>query len=297
MRQILENNQLRVEIDTHGAEIQSIKDVNTGHEYLWQGDSRFWGRRSPVLFPIVGSVWEGKYRMDGNVYELGQHGFARDLDFAVLEDKPDDEAWFGLEWTDETIKVYPRKFRLETGYKLTDDRLSVEWRVTNVDSREMWFQIGAHPAFNYPAFNPLDDVHGYLMFDRNPGDMHLLGDKGCYTSQYNEVQLDGDGMLPLTATTFDINTIVVERSRVRRVSLLDKSRRPYLSVIFNAPVVGIWSPRPEAPFVCIEPWWGRADDMGFEGDFSGKAESRRLEPGKTFTAGYMVVFESAGRRD
>lgn len=118
MKQTLTNDLLTVEIDSHGAELQSIKSNRTGHQYLWQGDKKFWGRRSPVLFPIVGSLWEGKFRMDGREWTMSQHGFARDCEFAPMENAPADEVWFTLESNEETLAKYPRRFSLSIGYRL-----------------------------------------------------------------------------------------------------------------------------------------------------------------------------------
>ena len=118
MIQTLKNDLLTVEIDTHGAELKSITANRTNYQYLWHGDKTFWGRRSPVLFPIVGSVWNGRYRLDGNEYSLSQHGFARDCDFEIMTDKPDDEAWFSLESNAHTLSLFTRRFRLEIGYRL-----------------------------------------------------------------------------------------------------------------------------------------------------------------------------------
>lgn len=292
MKQTLKNNLLTVEIDSHGAELQSIKNNITGYQYLYQGDSPFWGRRSPVLFPIVGSVWNSTITIDGKNFEMGQHGFARDSEFTIVEDCPDDEAWFCLEANDNTLGRYPRRFRLEIGYQLVDERLKVMWRVSNLDDCEMAFQIGAHPAFNYPDFRPFDPVHAYLLFDRTPGASQLIEEKGCIGREEMPVTLDDNGMLPVTASTFDINTIILADSKVRRISMLDKDRTPYLSLLFNAPVVGIWSPSPEAPFLCIEPWYGRADRVGYSGDFSGREHVNRLAPGKVFEASYMIILEN-----
>lgn len=293
MGQILKNDLLTVVIDNHGAELQSIKNNHTQHEYLWQGDKAFWGRRSPVLFPIVGSVWDGKFRMDGKEYRMGQHGFARDSDFEVMTDSPEDEAWFVLEANDATLERYPRRFRLEIGYRLEEARLTVMWRVKNQDVKDMSFQIGAHPAFNYPEFNPADAVHGYFLFDtRSPLVSQLLKEKGCISGDTTTIDLDEEGMLPLTGDTFSINTVMLQDRQVRRVSMLDKQRRPYVSLLFNAPVVGLWSPSPAAPFVCIEPWWGRCDRMNFEGDFSQRDYVNTIKPGETFEASYMVIFDN-----
>ena len=124
----LKNDVLTVEVSEHGAELHSIRKGAT--EYLWQADPKFWARHSPVLFPIVGSVWDKLYRVDGKVYELGQHGFARDMDFVKVEGN-DTEVFYRLESDEETLKKYPWPFRLEIGYKLKDNAIEVIWRVYN----------------------------------------------------------------------------------------------------------------------------------------------------------------------
>lgn len=291
MKQTLTNDLLTVEISSHGAELQSILNNRTRHQYLWHGDPRFWSRRSPVLFPIVGAVWQGEFRIDGQLFKMSQHGFARDMEFTPVADTPDDEAWFALESSADTLPRYPRRFRLEIGYRLQGERLTVLWHVTNLDERPMDFQIGAHPAFNYPAFNPSDPLHGYFMFDSRRLSRQTITDGGCVGPDESPVMLDDDRMLPLTATTFASDAIILAGSQVRRVSLLTPDHRPYLSMLFDAPVVGLWSPNPEAPFVCIEPWWGRADNVGFNGEFSDRPYVNTLQPGQSFSASYMIIFE------
>lgn len=292
MKQTLENHLMKVVIDSKGAELRSITDNRSGHEFLYQGNTSYWERRSPILFPIVGSVWNGEYHMDGETYRLGQHGFARDMEFEILTDSPEDEAWFRLDYNEETLKLYPRRFRLEIGYRLDETRLSVMWRVSNLDDREMHFQIGAHPAFNYPGFDPKDAIHGYFLFDRDNLTSELLKEKGCIGDEEMAIVTDSEGMLPLKADTFDINTIIFAERGVHRVSMLDRERRPYLSVLFRAPVVGMWSPAPDAPFVCIEPWWGRCDRVGYSGEFRNREYVNTLSPGKQFDAGYCVIFDT-----
>lgn len=293
MKQTLHNDLLQVTIDSLGAELQSIENLHTGHQYLWHGDKEFWGRRSPVLFPIVGSVWEGRYRMDGIEYQLGQHGFARDREFAIIPGSPDNEAWFALEADDATLAIYPRRFRLEVGYSLYEARLRVAWRVVNLDDKEMKFQIGAHPAFNYPDFNAGDPIHGYFCFDSaNLLHTQLLAEKGCIGPDEAPVVLDDEAMLPLTASTFDINTIILGNHQVHRVSMLDKQRKAYLTLLFQAPVVGMWSPNQRAPFVCIEPWYGRCDRVGFDGEYANRDYVNTLAPGGCFEASYTIIFDN-----
>lgn len=292
MKQTLTNDLLTVEINSHGAELQSIKSNRTGHQYLWHGDKKFWGRRSPVLFPIVGSLWDGKFRMDGREWAMGQHGFARDCEFAPMENAPADEVWFTLESGEETLAKYPRRFSLSIGYRLEGERLSVMWRVRNNDTADMHFQIGAHPAFNYPEFSPSDSVHGYFQCGLSSLVSEVIENKGCVGDEVVTVELDEHGMIPITGTTFDRDALIFDDGQTHRVSLLDKERRPYLSLLFQAPLVGLWSPCADAPFVCIEPWWGRCDRVGFEGDFSEREHVQTLAPGASFEASYMIIIEN-----
>ena len=292
MKITLTNDVLAVVIDTHGAELQSIDNIRTGRHYLWHGDKADWGRRSPVLFPIVGSLWDGTFRMDGKEYGLGQHGFARDMEFAVMENVPENEAWFVLEANDETMMKYPRNFRLEIGYSLIGERVTVMWRVVNNDALRMSFQIGAHPAFNYPDFSSADPIHAY--FTTDGGKIlysQIIAEKGCIGDETMEVKADSDGLVPVTGATYSRGALIFADNQVHRVSMLSKDKRPYVTLMFSAPLVGLWSPSGQAPFMCIEPWWGRADKVGYEGEFAERQYVNHLEPGETFEASYMMIFD------
>ena len=146
----LKNTALTLNISLHGAELTSIRD-SFGREFLWQADPAFWKRHSPVLFPIVGSLWEKHFRVNGREYEMGQHGFARDMDFRLVSER-EDEMWFELKSSPETLAKYPYKFTLRIGYRLEANKIHVMWEVSGDDSQTMWFQIGAHPAFYLPRF-------------------------------------------------------------------------------------------------------------------------------------------------
>ncbi len=285
----LKNDVLTVEVSEHGAELHSIRKGAT--EYLWQADPKFWARHSPVLFPIVGSVWDKLYRVDGKVYELGQHGFARDMDFVKVEGN-DTEVFYRLESNDETLKKYPWPFRLEIGYKLKGNAIEVIWRVYNPGTEEMYFQIGAHPAFYYPDYDPETDERGYFSFDRSEGlECIRIMEKGCVdaVTKY-PLAIPQDGLLPLRKDTFDvIDTIMLQDSQIGRVTLHRNDGTPWLSLKFTAPVVGLWSPPTKnAPFICIEPWYGRCDRAGYTGDYRQKDWVNRLEPGKEFEGIYTI---------
>ena len=159
----LRNEQISITVSEKGAELQSIKDVN-GKEYLWQGDPKFWPRRSPILFPIVCSVNNDTYSVDGKEYHLPRHGFARDTDFKLIS-KSDRKVTFALESSEETKKVYPYDFTLSVSYTLDDNKVGVIWHVHNTDTREIHFQIGGHPAFNIPDMKAGESQYGRIRLD------------------------------------------------------------------------------------------------------------------------------------
>ncbi|MBQ8170269.1 MAG: aldose 1-epimerase family protein [Bacteroidales bacterium] len=285
----LKNDILTVEVSGHGAELTSIRKGST--EYLWQADPAFWGRHSPVLFPIVGSVWEKRYRVEGKEYELGQHGFARDMDFTLVN-ATETEVRYRLESTPETLAKYPWPFVLEIAYRLHEGNLDVIWEVSNPGTDEMFFQIGAHPAFCYPDYDPQTMERGFLSFDRNEGlECIRIKEKGCVDAETRyPLEVPQDGLLPLTRETFDaIDTIMLQDSQIGKVTLHRADGSPWLSLSFDAPVVGIWSPPTKnAPFICIEPWYGRCDRAGYEGDYREKDWINRLGAGETFRSVYTI---------
>ena len=241
------NQELTIRVSEHGAELSSIVANATGKEYLWQADPAFWKRHSPVLFPIVGSVWKAEYRNEGTVYPLSQHGFARDMDFTLI-DEAENELRFALESTPDTLRAYPFPFLLEIGYRLEGNKVEVLWLV----------------------------------------------EKGCVGDVVRPIPLDADGLLPLNIHTFDIDTFILEDSQIKRVDLLDVEKRPYLSLTFTAPVVGLWSPPTKnAPFVCIEPWYGRCDRVDYTGEYKDRDWAWHLEPGEVFDASYTIEIAGA----
>ena len=286
----ISNSILIVSIADHGAELQSI--VKDGKEYLWQGDARYWGRRSPVLFPFVGRVWDNVYRHDGLAYEMGQHGFARDMNFRLLS-KSGDAASFVLESNDETLKKYPFAFRLRIDYRLEGSAIVVGWHVENPGSRDLHFQIGAHPAFFFPALDLNTEARGFFAFDRADGFEYISPvEKGCSSPERHTLHLDADGLMPINVHTFDCDTYIFDRSQLHKVTLLDKERRPYISLEFDAPLVALWSPtktKPDCPFVCIEPWYGRCDSVEYDGELKDREWMQHLKSGETFDAEYKII--------
>lgn len=315
------NGIVTISVAEHGAELSSLILNATGRQYLWQADPAFWKRHSPVLFPIVGSVWDGEYRSAGpgaaadaalQTYKLGQHGFARDMDFALVSEAPDAEGnpqvFYALESDAATLQKYPYAFRLEIGYRLVGRSVEVIWRVINPDkAHALKFQIGAHPAFYWPLLSNEDiaagvarqnqvlaqsTARGYFRLGQGPVVLRksVITAKGCVDpAQSGEVRTDGDGYLSLTTSSFDHDALIFEHGQTPVVTLCGEDKKPYLTLRSQAPLMGLWSPPGrDAPFVCIEPWYGRCDRVHYAGTYEAKDWIQTLAPSATFEARYQI---------
>ena len=154
------------------------------------------------------------------------------------------------------------------------------------------FQIGAHPAFNTPPAEGMKKNECYIGFDtEGPLTVSLLnlgGDPGL-TDETMKQELQADGTLKITDELFDIDTLIVEHDQAHKLTLLTPDKKPYVTVVFDAPLFGVWSPKKDAPFVCLEPWYGRADRISFEGEIGEREWGNTLEPKGVFEASYDII--------
>ena len=285
MKYSIENNRICAEVDSHGAELCSLFGKKRRQEYLWWADPHYWNRSSPVLFPFVGRLKDHAYQYQGRHYTMKQHGFARDMEFR-LQSHTSEKVSFELTDTKESRGIYPFFFRLVISYVLHDDRLLVNWKVWNKGRQEMHFAIGSHPAF----LCPLDGSKQCRIH---------LGEKKKYIYQ----QLDNDflcqpekhilqavnGIWAFDKSIFDKDVFIFPDGQLEQIDLLDEKERPYLSVLSHAPLTGIWSkPGMDAPFLCIEPWFGRCDRSGNAISLEYKDYINHLAPGAGFEAGYAI---------
>lgn len=274
----LENDILKIAIDTHGAELSSIYNKKEDKEMLWQGNPEYWGRKSPVLFPVVGKYKNGKTTYNGKEYSLGQHGFARDSEFTLVE-KTENKLAFELTSSEETLEKYPFKFRLVCSFELNNDKIIVGWQVENTDDKKIYFSIGAHPAFYCEKGKTLLTMNGENI------KYNLINSEGLYTPQ----KYDVENKIVLHDEVFDNDALIIENSGVTEVALVDNDKK-YLTVKFDAEVFGIWSPaKKNAPFVCIEPWYGRCDAEDFEGDITEREWGNSLAIGEKWYKEYEII--------
>ena len=281
----------------HGAEMSSLVRLSDGKELMWQADPAFWNRTSPVLFPLVGQYWKKTSYYEGKAYQMSQHGFARDMDFSFLgyggndqTENHNNELWFELTDSASTRELYPFHFRLQIGYRLVGDTVSVYWKVINTDNRNMYFSIGGHPAFG------CDLKHSFLMFEKD-GDAvensiicNIIENdgSGCLSDRQKTLSLSG-GCLALSDELFSEDALIVEDRQADEVTLLDDKKEKQLSVKFDCPLFGVWSPvGKHAPFVCIEPWYGRCDRTGFGGKLEEREYGNSLDPDEVFFGSYQI---------
>ena len=287
----IKNERLSVTIAAHGAELSSIYDKANDRELVWQADPAFWNRHAPVLFPNVGKYYGGHFTYNGTDYPMGQHGSARDTEFEQAA-SGENFVTYRLCADEESKKVYPFDFVLEITHRLNGNRLTVEWNVKNTDNKEMYFTIGGHPAFNVNVLPDTDfedyslvfkegtEKLSYVLLDAESGT--AIGDK------VYELELT-DSKYALKKDMFDKDALVFDGGQIEWAALALPDGKPYIALESKGfPNFGIWS-KPGAPYVCLEPWCGRCDNKGFEGEISEKPGIIALKAGETFKKSYDII--------
>lgn len=285
----VDNGEISIKVNSFGAELKSLQDCSTKLEYMWNADPKFWKRTSPILFPVVGSLRNNEYTYEGVTYPMSQHGFARDMEFD-LQGKSENKISFILKSNEETIHRYPFDFHLEITYILQGRQVVVQWKVVNTNEKKMYFSIGGHPAFMCPIHKKTEQSDYTIRMDAADKVISTsLSINGLATEQKTTYLLER-GCLPITEELFNGDALVIEHNQVQKVTLLDENQKEYLAVSFAAPLFGIWSPpRKKAPFICIEPWYGRCDGESFSGELQNREWGNALEAGEIFETAYTIT--------
>lgn len=282
----LSNDALQISVKAKGAELTSIKSLQNDYEYLWQADANYWGKHSPVLFPIIGMLNNNQYTFEGKTYTLSRHGFARDKEF-MLTGQTENSLSFTLESDADTLAVYPFPFTLIIHYTLEGNKLNVGYEIKNTSNKTMWFSIGAHPAFNYPL--PCTDSREdcYLEFEKEESINRLVQVDGILTRKTapfldNSNTLRPDkGVLP--------ETFIVKGLQSNYMAIKSTKNTHAVGIYFEGfPYLGIWSSHSDAPFICLEPWYGITDFEDHAGDLTKKEGIQSLSAGAIFEASYTI---------
>ncbi|KQM26631.1 MULTISPECIES: aldose 1-epimerase family protein [unclassified Sphingomonas] len=282
----LTNGTLTVAVEPLGAELHSIKDPH-GRELMTNADPAYWTGHAPILFPIIGAVQDDRYHVDGTVYHLAKHGFARRSMF-VKVGQTDTSVRFELVDDAETRKVYPFAFVLHVEHRLDGATLHTEVTVTNSGDRDLPASIGFHPAFAWPLPYGRDRAaHRMVFSDAEVGTVAAIAANGTIAAERRPSLLDGK-LLKLNDALFANDALVFDPVQSDSVTY-GAEDGPQLRVDFpGMPKLGIWT-KPGSAFVCIEPWDGIADPEGFAGDIFDKPGIHRVAPGATHRVAMSVT--------
>ncbi|SCY00586.1 aldose 1-epimerase family protein [Microvirga guangxiensis] len=266
MRITLSNSHLKAQIVGLGAELVALQD-EAGHDLLWDGEPTFWTGRSPLLFPIVGRLRDDRTLIEGRPYSMKQHGFARASTFDIV-DAGTESCRLRLSASDETREQYPFDFRLDVTYRVDGARLVFTASVFNLENRAIPVSFGFHPALRWPLpYGGKREAHEIRFEKAEAASLHTLAE-GLVGEASRPSPLQGD-RLPLHDGLFQDGALVWSELKSRTVRYGVPGRRS-LSVSFpDMPHLGIWT-KPGAGYVCIEPWQGYADPVGFAGEFKDK---------------------------
>ncbi|WP_343697714.1 aldose 1-epimerase family protein [Flavobacterium sp.] len=280
MNTTISNSILKASIKNAGAELFSLKD-NQNKEYIWEGNPDFWGKHSPVLFPIVGTLKNNIYTIDGKEYQLPRHGFARDMEFQLVE-KTGNSAVFSLESNAETLKKYPFEFELQLIYTIENTSLNIEYIVINKSESKMPFSIGAHPAIALP-----ENFENYAFkFEKEESLKYNLLENDLISNKTETLKTTGN-IVPLNYKLFENDALVFKTLESNSLTILENSK-PYIQVDFeDFPSLGIWT-KNKAPFVCIEPWFGYSDTADNTGDLFKKEGILVLDVDQTFHSQFSI---------
>lgn len=285
---ILQNENLIVESVSNGAELTRIYSKKFDKDILWNGDSKFWGRRSPVLFPIVGRLKDNQTTIENQTYSMGQHGFARDMEFEVV-DSSTNHISYRLVANEQSKQLYPYNFELIIKYTLQESGVNVEWTVINNDCKDIYFSIGAHPAFNIDR-NNLSDY--YLDF-KHRNNIEKIDLEGPFAS--TRTSINNLTKINLCSESFAKDALIY--TNIDEISIKSNSTNYSVRLAFkDFPLVGIWTPyykesNTVAPFLCIEPWYGLADDINTDGQYVNKHYINKLAIGENFKASYTIFID------
>lgn len=284
----IENQQIKAVINAKGAELTQLFHKEHELNYLWNGDPAVWGKHSPVLFPIVGTLKNNTYFYNDQSYQLPRHGFARDKQFAV-EEQTADTITFLLRNDAENFTIYPFIFEFRIRYSLFENSLAVAYEVVNAGKEVMYFSVGAHPAFALPLVPGTAYTDYYLEFNQpETAPKWPISPEGLI-EQTPLPLLENAKRLNLSKNLFQKDALVLKGMASSIVTLgSDKTLHGFRFDYPGFPFLGIWAAK-NADFVCIEPWCGIADSVNTNQQLPDKEGINKLVAGELFTRTWTVT--------
>lgn len=288
----IENDFLSVAVSSLGAELVSIKGKNNACEYLWQGDEKYWAGQAPVMFPICGRLYEGKYTYLGKEYTMPNHGIARASEFS-LKSAIQDEITLSLVANEETKRSYPFDFTLNVTFKLVKCSLEITYNVVNNDTCELIFAVGGHPAFNVPINNQGSFEDYYVEFDNSCNALRVDFSPTCFCTKNDKIFTQGGTKrIDLSHNLFDDDAIFLYNIDKSITLKSDKYNGSVKLKYDRMKYVGLWHmPKTDAPYICIEPWSSIPANDGVVDDLLTKEEMIHLPSGYSYKNTYSITIE------
>ncbi len=287
----IKNKFLQVSVKEIGAELCSIKSVNSGKEYVWQANPEVWSSHAPNLFPVIGCLKDNGFLYNGQEYKCPKHGFVRNNENVKLVDRSENSLTFRLMYSKDSLKIYPFKFEFNIKYALEGNKLNVEHTIVNKGDNPMLFSLGGHPGFNCPV-NADESYNDYFLEfqEAETAETWRVQKDGLIGKETVPV-FDEPKIINLHAHLFDEDALIFKNLNSKKVSLKSRKSKQVLSMIFNDfPYLGIWA-KPKADYVCIEPWIGIADSVDTDRNFEAKEGLVLLGSKQSTAAIYTILIE------
>ncbi|MDO5968685.1 aldose 1-epimerase family protein [Flavivirga aquimarina] len=285
----IQNDTLKISVKKIGAELCQISSVKNNTQFMWDANPKVWGSYAPNLFPIIGALKDNTYFFENKKYALPKHGFIRHNGNIALHEQNQDSLTFKLSYDVDLLKIYPFKFEFYITYKLVDNTIEVIHNIKNCDINPMYFSLGGHPAFKCPLYDD-EKYNDYILeFDHiENSETHLINADNGLANSKTRPCLENSNHIQLEYNLFNDDALIFKDLKSKRITLKSKLRGEIVSVSYNDfPYLGIWA-KPNANYVCIEPWLGIADNENTNQELTTKEGVIKLNGNDTFTASYTI---------
>lgn len=283
----ISNKYLELTVSSHGAEKQTLVSKQTNISYLRDID-QYWNRRAPLLFPIVGKLRDLKTFINNKEYSMNQHGFLRDQEFELYS-QTENELVLVNKFNEETLKKYPFEYQVFVKYTLVEKTVYTEFIVQNLDYQVIPFNYGGHPGFKVPLYENETFNDYKVVFEKTENfDAPTVKLDNGTLDFVNTISYKNINEINLDYKYFEIDAIVIPNVKSQSVKLVNKENKGIKFDFLGFPSLAIWT-KPNAPFVCLEPWIGYADHHDSNYQFIEKDNMQFLNPEEKFSVTYAIT--------
>ncbi|MBU2940520.1 aldose 1-epimerase family protein [Lacinutrix sp. C3R15] len=290
----ISNELVKIAVKKIGAELCEISSVKNNTQFMWHADPSIWGSFAPNLFPVIGALKNNTYIFENKTYNMPKHGFIRHNQDVELVKKTKNSVTFKLTYNKELLKIYPFKCSYQISYTLENNFLIVSHEIINLDKKPMYFSLGGHPAFKCPVYTDEKYTDYSLVFEQQEtAETYLLNTANGLLTDKTEPVFNTPDKIELNYNLFNKDALIFKDLKSRKVTLTSKTKGAIITVTHtNFSHLGVWA-KPNANYVCIEPWIGYADVETTNQDITNKEGIIKLAPNSDFKASYSIEIHKA----